>query len=220
MKNLKVIALSVLAFITIASTVFVSCQKQQEIYSCNPEVNSKVTKMRLANQSISRIELVQNDIEEQFGIFRSLTNENKKRIFIEKVDFMILNYNLNENEKTHLNKLKTEFLPSFYDEDNAAYLSYENDWVSYAKSQLGWNDQKLMQYLDTWLTDNDVAAKPNIGGGSSGGGNTPDCNCLSDKYCDFFTSGQMECNNKNCNTKGGCGFFGGKTCIGRCWYKG
>jgi hypothetical protein len=33
MKNLKVIALSVLAFVTIASTVFVGCQKQQEIAS-------------------------------------------------------------------------------------------------------------------------------------------------------------------------------------------
>lgn len=31
MKNLKVIALSVLTFVTIASMVFVSCQKQQEL---------------------------------------------------------------------------------------------------------------------------------------------------------------------------------------------
>jgi hypothetical protein len=31
MKNLKLIALSALAFVTIASTVFVSCQKQQEL---------------------------------------------------------------------------------------------------------------------------------------------------------------------------------------------
>ena len=47
MKNLKVIALSVLAFITIASTVFVSCQKQQKISTIGPTTKAIHTRQQV-----------------------------------------------------------------------------------------------------------------------------------------------------------------------------
>ena len=47
MKNLKVIALSVLAFITIASTVFVGCQKQQKISTIEPTTKAIHTRQQV-----------------------------------------------------------------------------------------------------------------------------------------------------------------------------
>lgn len=57
MKNLKLIALTVLAFVTIASTVFVSCQKQQEETSsnckaCDSNTNFEYKTISLLNKNI------------------------------------------------------------------------------------------------------------------------------------------------------------------------
>ena len=86
MKKLKLIALTAIVFVAIASMVFVGCQKQQETFSCNTKINDKVIKNREANQNISRYQIATYDMDEQVAIFRSLTNENKLRIFNEKIN--------------------------------------------------------------------------------------------------------------------------------------
>lgn len=49
MKKLKVIALSALAFVTIASTIFASCQKQQELVNTHTNSEETITNFKIAS---------------------------------------------------------------------------------------------------------------------------------------------------------------------------
>jgi hypothetical protein len=218
MKNLKLIVLSAIVFVAIASMVFVGCQKQQETFSCNTKINDKVIKNREANQNISRYQIATYDMDEQVAIFRSLTNENKLRIFNEKIKYTVDNYNLSIEDKAHLQFLMNNFVPEFYSDNNVQGQNFVDEWESKARNQLNWDDLKFVRFVGTLATDIEIAAKPNIGGGS---GSDPDCNCNKDMYCDYMTSGQQDCDKgKVCKTKGGCGVLWSKECKGRCWPKG
>jgi hypothetical protein len=50
MKKIKIIALGVLAFITIASTVFVSCTKQQKISTIEPKIKAIHTRQQVQTE--------------------------------------------------------------------------------------------------------------------------------------------------------------------------
>lgn len=55
MKNLKLIALSALAFVTIASMVFVGCQKQQELVTSQPNPETKSIQKRVNSSLLNQL---------------------------------------------------------------------------------------------------------------------------------------------------------------------
>jgi hypothetical protein len=101
MKNLYIIPMLCLFVLS-------ACKKNEEIYSCNPEVNKKATIHKMRNQSISRYELSHlSDLEYQMAVFISLSPENKIRIFKEKIHAELQNTYLSLAEKEILQELIT-----------------------------------------------------------------------------------------------------------------
>ena len=223
MKTDKIMPLIGFCFVALLSIVSLnSCKKKSEtVYSCNPKVNNWVKSHTRSFESITRAELVTYPIEEQFGIFRSLSNQAKKNIFVDKVNYILAHETFSASEIAHLNLLKNNFEPDYYDEGNAAGIQFIHNWENEATNNLGWDDVKLTLTVGTWLTNDDLAQMPSGGGGHGGGGGgglTPDCNCLKDAYCSWMTPTMSPyCNKmKACNVKGGCGLFGWDNCLGKC----
>ena len=111
---MKKIILSVTILAIAFSSTFMACRKENE-YSCDEKANSYAAQHKETNQSISRDSLVQLERSTQFAVWRSLSSENKKRIFNEKIDLVISTENLSTAEVTHLNSLKNYYVADLYD---------------------------------------------------------------------------------------------------------
>ncbi len=228
MKKLKVIALSVLAFVTIASMVFVSCQKEQETFSCNTKINDKVIKNREANQNISRYDLAKlDDLDYQMGVFLSLSAENKVRIFNEKITAEQNNAHLNSGEKGILNEMISFLTPEHYTSLNSQFQNFAYLKETELRNAFGWDDAKVYIFTNSWMLEKEIekyiSAKQVAGGGSGGGttgGGTTDvngCTCFYSYYCWIKGGGSGTCESGNCKRPpGGCGVFGSTNCDGKC----
>jgi hypothetical protein len=181
-------------------------------------------------QMISREQLIKLPLRDQSKVFNLLTNINKKRIFAEKVNFIIIVERLSQSEIAHLNAALNFVKPAYYD------IQYENlvssfyaKWKAQAKNNFGWDDKKILFFVETWQTEYELRAKQaqefyysntnNVQPGYLPVGDAtsdkPDCSCLYDIYCGLFT-GSCDTPTGGCNQVSGCGLFGTSNCKGTC----
>ena len=196
----------------------ISCKKKSEdIYSCNSVINEKVKKSRTENQNITRAELASKGLDEQFAIFRSLTSENKLRIYKEKIDLLLSTNNYSSIELQYLNSVRNSTSSSVYDLDVDAREELNTYHYNYQKNTLGWSELDIVSSLETWLTENELIILqkqlPNGGGGTPP---TPDCHCRKDIWCDFSGTTGYDCDWGGCKVTSGCGWLSGSDCKGRC----
>jgi hypothetical protein len=199
-----------------------------KIYSCDPVINKWAHDNADTNQKLTRNELVRLDFRYQVAAFRSLTPNNKLRIYHEKIDQLLTNSSLNEKDKTHLRNLSDFIKSDFYSSPKPAkYSQYLENWKSKAYNDLGWSAEKMFLLVETWMTEIEIKnltkkkvdepKKDNLNSATDDEAiPPPTCYCNSHTYCGF--QGYEACSAfSGCTaSESGCGFFGGSPCYGVC----
>ncbi len=85
--------------------IIVSCQKSV-FYSENETINEWVEQNKSKFNSINRESLLKFNLSEQKAIYRSLISQNRKNLWIQKVDFVKSKMN-NKDEIAYVNELKS-----------------------------------------------------------------------------------------------------------------
>ena len=208
----KIVLVVSMVFVALTMTL-VACNKEEQIFSCDPYIQKYVTENLEVNQDITRDSLANLPFEYQTVVFRSLTSENKLRIFKEKIDLVLnLVSDFSDEDRDALLLLRNEAPESIY-EDSEEYEvhPFVQNWESMVRSELGWTDTAIEIYVSTWNTPSELRNKAyspsQVGVGTA-------CGCRSFWGCAGFGS----CNwDSGCtSTNQGCGIWGGAKCQGSC----
>lgn len=193
-----------------------SNSSDQNKYSGNNAINNYVTSTKESNQNISRAMLAKMPIDYQRPIFRSLSNENKLRIFVEKINLLINTENLNQQEIDHLKSILTFMKPEYYDREYSNLLnSFSENWRITASNNLNWSKEKISIYVASILNTKEFNNIINGVNDFEEPGFAQDCSCCSTSdYCFFSSCGRGACN----GSLTGCGFLWGNVCDGLCGY--
>jgi len=186
---------------------------EENKYSGNDAINDYVIATKESNQNISRAALAKLPYEYQKPIFNSLSNENKLRIFIEKINLLINNENLSAPEINHLKSLLTFVKPEYYNGgyDNLIDQFFVN-WANFAMNNFNWDKDKVGSYIMTFLSPNELkninhgTRKPNY--------QTSFINSDCSKDSDWCFG--QSCGSAVCRPTGYCGTFLLKVCDGQC----
>ena len=202
-------------------TGLIACQKDDVVFSCDPEINKWVLEVKNQKNGINRDELAMIPLRKQVPLFRSFKPEKKVQLWNEKLSLLIASSNLTEKEKTHISKLKDYLKPHHYGnkEKRKEFQDFAYEWEAYAREYLFWDDYELYIYVHTLLSEEEILKQISNRGVDdliiTPPGGKPDCECLYDIYCAF---GLQLCDKKSgCNqTDGGCGIVGTSNCRGVC----
>lgn len=207
MNKAKIIV-SLMAIIGLA--VLYSCTKDKgSRLSCDEKAHKYAVIHQATNQSIGRDSLVKLERGLQFAVFRSLTPQNKKRIYNEKIDLLLATLTLNDNERTHLIALKNFNDLSMYESDDEE-TPFLTQWELTAKNTLGWTDNMIQGMVGTWATPQELIA---MAGQYDKKEKDEDCTCNYDISCAAIG----DCKGGTCDkTQGGCGLVGKMPCTGNC----
>ena len=201
-----------------------SCQNE-EVYSCNEEVNEWIHSNLTEIRSMKRSEWKLLNENVKGPVFSAFTPQQKYVFWREKLN-EVLKLGWTEKERNHLTNL-TDFVNQnerFFDIDNKATdTEMENiyvflfKWERYAMKELGWNKKIIGSIV---ATGNKVI---NTEGGVERSNETEkivkssgeNCNC--NQTYDFCSSSEI-CRNKICDTQPYCGWFLMSECNGLCEY--
>jgi hypothetical protein len=209
MNRTRIIALltTIAAFV-----IFFSCRKDEPKFSCDEKAHQYALMHQETNQTISRDSLIKLDRGLQFAVFRSLSAQNKKRIFNEKIDILLVTLDLKEGERTHLLALKNYFDADMYGHNEAT--PFVKEWELQAKNTLGWTQNMIQGMVGTWATPEELKAMAaRIPVNTVQNKNlSPVCTCNYDVACSSFG----DCKGGCLKSWDGCGIAGMFTCTGSC----
>jgi len=205
---------------------FIPCTNNNE-FSADPAINDYVIINRESNQNISRNNLAKLPMEYHIPVFRSLSNTNKARIYIEKIQLLIYGEGLSSEEIDHLKSIILFLKPEVYTKEYFPLLdSFVKNWTATANSKFNWNKTRIGMYIGSFLSPTELILQlaNNTNNFNNGGGGPIDaptssgyascaCSTTSD-WCWWFTA----CNMGGCWSANdiGCGAFGGFNCNGTC----
>lgn len=135
--------------------LFTACNKDSSrIYSCDPRAQEYALINLEVNQDISRDSLANLPFEFQTAVFRSLTSENKLRIFREKIDLVLRDvHELNDSEIDALLDLRNNAPEEIYGKfDEDSQHPFLEAWENSIRNELGWNDTAISIYVASWNT--------------------------------------------------------------------
>jgi len=151
--------------------------------------------------------LVKLDRGLQFAVFRSLSPQNKKRIYNEKIDLLLRTLSLSEDEQAHLKVLRDYFEEDMY--EYGTEPPFLVAWMAKARNTLHWTDNMIQGMAGTWATPEELVATAGISVLSKKG---DDCTCKYDIGCAAFGDCRGGCK----ETQGGCGIASTANCTGNC----
>jgi lipoprotein len=216
-----------------------SCQQDEMLYSCDPEVNEYIKSNLSDIQTMSRNRFLEIERDLQPSIFNAFTPEQKQLIWIEKFQ-NILSLRLTNKEKKHIelliqyineNRLYFEE-PKAY-EDDIAIFAYK--WTQYAMNVLMWDKEIIYNIVydpSTVVQDSQnrfIIPEENTHtmrvGITSGRLKTrteqdppPSVKCSCNTGVDDCgTTGLMTCKKWDCIAIYGCGFLFQAVCDGGCY---
>lgn len=133
-------------------------KQNENKYSRNDMINNYINSSEERNQNISRDNLAMLPSEYQIAVFRSLSNENKIRIFKEKIELVINSERLSQLEINHLKSTLAFIKPSYYNPEFEEKVSsfYEN-WKKVAMSNFNWSEMRTEMYVETWFTEHELS---------------------------------------------------------------
>lgn len=192
----------------------VSCSNEdKKIYSDDAKINNWVKENRSNFSDIKLEEISNYKGEEQRAIFRLIDSNNRKQIWIEKAEKLLLLY---PNQSTIFDKLKN-FIQDCNFESNLSdeQVTFLNQLIDEGRSNYNWDDEFIGITLCSFEFYNsshnyNIFARNVL----TNEADQPTCNC---KWGGMFACGAMECK-KGCEDDGdkGCGFLFMQTCTGVC----
>ncbi len=220
-------------------TIFIiSCNKDENVYSCNPQVNEWAKKYKNSFVDITRSQLVQIPRKYQMAVYRTLPPEKKLAFWKEKLEIESANETSLEI-KSRISELEASLKIEYYnlgqkDSIPIEHRSYLDNWekdlllnfkmdsVQYltrfctlmTKAEIYTLVYQADQIDLSWLDGHDEI---NIDSAPGGGGPAPlpDCECLYNVYCSIFLN--VDCAESGCTqTNSGCGVTGTSKCKGIC----
>lgn len=213
-----------------------SCQNG-DVYSCNPNLDKEIrTNLEIIRQ-MTRADLVKmDDIHYQKAAFRAFSPEQRKTIWMEKIDEVML-LDWNDIEKRHiellysfLDKYEKIFSEGFAERQQNELLIETYRWAEYAKDSLGWNDKIINAMVgnpNKMLTKTGNIEEKTVNNKimkTRSEGEFGDCECNSD-YKEDDSMIIYDCDRKDgcfgfsdCHQSSyGCGMFWGNPCNGICY---
>lgn len=200
--------------------ILLSCEKEELIYSCDPEINAIVKSgiSEFSKESLS--EYLDYDISLQRAIYRGFTPEKKRLFWLEKIDSVLMNTDFMELEIAHVLKLRSHITLGFFNEGLRDSLivkereDFRDRWISYANDKLLWDISRIAfltnsLYFDETRYELIITEQKEMTLKSL----SFDCSCSTESdYC-----GGQTCNPGGCSVKSGCGWFRQYDCNGACY---
>lgn len=213
-----------------ASVALFSCSQDEEIFSCNKDVNTWVKENLSDIRQMTRKEWLELDEGVNRAAYVAFTPEQKFLFWKEKIT-EVLTLDWNEAEKKHLELLYEtisdnpqwftyDFLKNEEEQEKFELFTYK--WFETAQNNFGW-DKKLIGSMvargNKMLNKHGVLQINNTSPtirlkSDSETGYKPNCECSTiDDWCysEFICK-----DTKNCNPVSGCGWFLIQTCDGEC----
>ena len=198
----------------------VSCKRNESIFSCNPAINQYVSAHTVELKSLSLNDLTKSDLAFQQAVFRSYDAAKKREIWVQRIQLLLDTQNYTEVEYAHVAGLLNHLHENYFEPENIESEAVERkqfaaDWISKAKTDLGWSDKDIAfviyrLYTNKTQFDNEIEATLT----NSIEIIDPNGNCTCSTTSDYCLNSY--CNNGSCNLTTGCGSFWSQTCDGKC----
>jgi hypothetical protein len=204
-----------------------SCSQDEEVYSCDKEVNVWVKENLTDIQQMNREDWLRLDERVKRAAYVAFKPEQKQEFWIQKFQ-EVLSLDWNDAERKHLELLYQTALdnPNWFsqnrtEEEYEKYDLFQYKWIEYARDILGWTSEQIASIA---LTGNKVFNKEgriqisNTKIRLRSGSEKPDCDCIigmSTIYCEWILG--KKCKPLPCDeTILGCGVYWLQTCDGLC----
>jgi len=210
-------------FIPILIIILLSCQHLETEFSCNPEINEFVIENQEELSQITIEELSSYDIKLQRAIFNSWNYQKKRKVWIDKLSYVLKNESFTKAEIDHIHLLIQHINENYFTDEkirgNLALRSlFANEWINYAMNKLGWPEEFVAFMVYRLYTDQTQFEAELSGLRSLGTDITTnsegDCDCnIENDFCDT-----LDCRSTGCNTTpSGCGWLWSMPCDGNCY---
>jgi len=215
----------IIVFTLMAMTSLTSCQQDELLYSCDPEINSWVIEHKIEYANLSRDQLVKFDYLKQRGLFASFSPEQKVNIYQSKYQYLMDLNTLTKEEKEWLTILYQRVTPNIYSSqsDKNEFIDFSLIWAYKAMEKFSWERIDLYRYTHTWMTNDEfdlwietVKNQKTSSPDSTRGDVEPElpCVCYWDISCLWAW---QDCKKGKCvETEDGCGILGTNKCTGDC----
>lgn len=212
-----------LFFLTCFLFVFASCQ-EEEIYSCNEEVNDWVKENLKEIRTMTRSEWKNLDEYVKRGCFVAFTQQQKVDFWKEKLN-EALELGWTKEEAEHI-KVMCRFVdehPEYFDfstkrtdEEIEIFELFIYEWTKKAEQQLQWSKNTIGGLIATGnkLLDKNGTVQINQTRAMTKSGGESKCHCSTNSdWC----SGSVDCQSTDCDEDThGCGTLFVYSCDGRC----
>ena len=203
--------------IAIISGMLASCQQEELLYSCDPEINDWVTGNKDDYSNISRDELVKFAYDKQSALWVSFLPAQKAKIYQSKYKYLMELNNLSEKEKEYLTDLYRQITPTLYssDKEGKKLTEFYEKWKNEVMDKFGWENIDVYFYAETWFTYDEFwkwvefKKSPSVKTGKE-----LNCDCISSAGC--IGRGLCDTNNKCKAGKKKCGAASNEDCTGLC----
>jgi hypothetical protein len=210
---------------------FFSCLQEEEVYSCDKDVNAWVKENLADIQQMTREDWLRLDESVNRAAYVAFKPEQKQKFWLQKLQ-EVLSLDWNELEKAHIKDFYQEILDNqqwFLDDFSKNESDFEKfeififKWKEYAEVNFGWDKNIMGSIIASGNKLLDTTGKMQINITSSlrlKNGSEPTCDCNTSRGNQF-----NECNSqyKHCSTKSGCieyswgcGFIYLEKCNGLC----
>ena len=202
---------------------FSSCMQDQMEFSCDPVINEYISNHQEEFVQYTVIDLAASEPLVQQPIFRSFTPEQKRDIWLQKIQFLLDNEPYTDAEYVHVEKLLDHLHENYFSKENLVLEAslrskFETEWINFAKSNLGWSDKNIafvvfrvytnhVQFdaeMNTLITIKQIALADS---------EMSTCNCNTNM--DYCPQGII-CKIGDCQMTTGCGWLWSESCDGRC----
>ncbi len=126
-----------------------SCQKDVNLYSCNPEINNWVKSNLKEISLMSREDITSKEHSVQIAIFRAFSSKQRLQLWVDKLD-EVVKLDWSTEEKVHImslrNALKEEWFNDEFRKDSVKFQPvnlFEKDWCVEGVKKFGWTKQQI-----------------------------------------------------------------------------
>jgi hypothetical protein len=204
-------------------SILLSCEKEDLIYSCDPEIDAIVKSGVLEFSKESLSGFLDYDISLQKAIYRGFTPEKQRMLWLEKIDSVMVNTDFMEIEIEHIIKLRSHITLGFFDKELRDTLivkereDFRNRWISFASDTLFWDISRIAfltnsLYFEESLYEQLILEQNEISLKSL----SLECGCSTESdYCG--AQGGTCKTTSACTVDSGCGWLWGYDCNGACY---
>jgi hypothetical protein len=184
-------------------------------FSHDSKIESWVQENKKETVNFNRNKIKSFSIEKQRAILRALPAKSKKKIWQEKVNY-ILNFELSKEEKKFLELFGLAFKKMNYETPTPQKVSDElNEKVMTGAKKFNWSSEFVYSMFFSVGDVHTEKIKSNLNTSEKMRGEPTDCNCYYNGGCSGWNN---NCNEPDtCQTaNNNCGVFGGTQCDGYC----